>query len=342
MSLKNLNVKIKIPKSYKIKLDNEKVKKIYQKFEKKLNLNQSFIVAVSGGPDSLALAFLAKVYSLKKNIKSKFYIVDHKIRIGSTKEAKLVKKILKQNLINAEILSSKFSNKSKNIQSEARQKRFKLLFAKCDEFNINNILMGHHQDDLIENFFIRMARGSGLKGLISLSEKSKFQDKNIFRPLLDHKKEDLIFLSKYIFNFFVKDPSNSDEKFKRVRIRNLLNELKKNGLNNKKLLHTIENLKHSDDVVSFYVNNNIKENSIFSSKSQSMILNQKFFDQSYEVIFRSLSDLIKIVGKKYYSVRGKKLDRIISNIKNNTLFRVTLGGCLIEKVNQTTIISKEH
>ena len=73
-----------------------------------------------------------------------------------------------------------------------------------------------------------------------------------------------------------------------------------------------------------------------------MILNEKFFDQSYEVIFRSLSDLIKIVGKKYYSVRGKKLDRIISNIKNNTLFRVTLGGCLIEKVNQTTIISKEH
>ena len=48
------------------------------------------------------------------------------------------------------------------------------------------------------------------------------------------------------------------------------------------------------------------------------ILNQKFFDQSYEVIFRSLSDLIKIVGKKYYSVRGKKLDRIISNIKNKS------------------------
>ena len=71
------------------------------------------------------------------------------------------------------------------------------------EFKINNILIGHHQDDLIENFFIRMARGSGLKGLISLSEKSKFQDKNIFRPLLDHKKEDLIFLSKYIFNFLL-------------------------------------------------------------------------------------------------------------------------------------------
>tara|TARA_B100000073_G_scaffold187049_1_gene154858 strand:- start:429 stop:578 length:150 start_codon:yes stop_codon:yes gene_type:complete len=49
-----------------------------------------------------------------------------------------------------------------------------------------------------------------------------------------------------------------------------------------------------------------------------------------------------MVGKKYYPVRGKKLDRIISDIKNDSLSRVTLGGCIVEKVNQTIIISKEH
>ena len=86
MSLKNLNVKIKIPKILKNKLNNKKINKIYNNFEKSLNINESFVVAVSGGPDSLALAFLAKIYSIKKKFKCKFLIVDHKLRKESTKK----------------------------------------------------------------------------------------------------------------------------------------------------------------------------------------------------------------------------------------------------------------
>ena len=60
MSLKNLSAKIKIPKVLKDKLKNKKIGQIYKKFEKNLSINKNFIVAVSGGPDSLALAFLSK------------------------------------------------------------------------------------------------------------------------------------------------------------------------------------------------------------------------------------------------------------------------------------------
>ena len=95
MSLKNLSAKIKIPKHLKSYLENKRIKQIYKKFENSLILNESFAVAVSGGPDSLALAFLAKIYSLKKKISSKFFIVDHRLRPESTNEAKLVKNILK-------------------------------------------------------------------------------------------------------------------------------------------------------------------------------------------------------------------------------------------------------
>ena len=73
-----------------------------------------------------------------------------------------------------------------------------------------------------------------------------------------------------------------------------------------------------------------------------MILNKFFFHQPYEVIFRALSESIKLIGKKYYSPRGKKLDKIINDIQNNRSFRATLGGCIIEKVNETVIILKEH
>ena len=105
MSLKNLSVKIKIPKVLKNKLKNKKICQIYKKFANSISINENFIVAVSGGPDSLALAFLSKIYSIQKNLKVKFYIIDHKLRAESTAEAKYVKKLLKKLNINAEILS---------------------------------------------------------------------------------------------------------------------------------------------------------------------------------------------------------------------------------------------
>ena len=342
MSLKNLSAKTKIPKHLKSYLENKRINQIYKKFENSLILNESFAVAVSGGPDSLALAFLAKIYSLKKKISSKFFIVDHRLRSESTNEAKLVKNILKLYSINAEIISWKGIKPSKNIQSIARKKRFELLYIRCEKSKIKNILLGHHLDDLIENFFIRLDRGSGLKGLISLDVKSQYKDLNVVRPLLNQKKEDLIFLSKYVFNFFVDDPSNIDEKYKRTRIRKMIDELKKNGLDKEKLLQTIRNLKYSNDVVNFYVNKNLDKNMIYFEKKNELVLNKNFFIQSYEVVFRSLSDCLRMVGKKYYPVRGKKLDKIISDIIDDRLFRVTLGGCIMEKVNQTIIISKEH
>ena len=342
MSHKNLSAKIKIPRILKDKLNNKKINQIYKKFENSLNLNESFAVAVSGGPDSLALAFLSKIYSLKKNITSKFFIVDHKLRTGSTNEAKLVKKTLKRHFIKAEILTWKGKKPSKNVQSRARKKRYDLLFDKCKRLNINNILLGHHSEDLIENFFIRMIRGSGLKGLTSLEKKNSLNDVNLLRPLLNEKKKNLVFLSKGVFNFYVEDPSNNDDKYLRIRIRKLMYEFEKNGLEKKKILNTIKNLKNSNEVVNFYVNKNIKENTVSSNNGNKLILKNEFFNHSYEVIFRSLSDVLKIVGKRYYPVRGKKLNKFITSIENDKFFKITLGGCIIERVNQTIIITKEH
>ncbi len=342
MSLKNLSAKIKIPKVLKSKLNNKKISLIYKKFAKSINIDENFVVAVSGGPDSLALAFLSKIYSLQKKIRAKFYIIDHKLRPESTIEAKYVKKILGKFQINAEILYWYGKKPVNNIQSVARAKRFELLLSKCKKHGIKHILLGHHQEDLFENFFIRILRGSGLKGLVSLSEKTKLHNFIILRPLINQKKKDLVFISKKVFNFFVKDPSNNDEKFQRVRIRKLLKGLENDGLDQNKFIKTIENLKRSNDVVNYHVKKNLENNSFFSSKKKYLILNDKFFKQPYEIVFRSLTDSLSFVSKKYYSVRGKKIERIIKNIQKNSFSKSTLGSCLIEKVNQTVIISKEQ
>ena len=342
MSLKNLSAKIKIPKLLKQKLNNKRIIKIYKNFEKSLNLDENFIVAVSGGPDSLALAYLAKIYAVKKKLLFKCFIVDHKLRPESTKEANDVKKILKNISINAQILTWKGKKPLRNVQSIARKKRYELLFKNCEKYKIKHILLGHHQDDLLENFFIRILRGSGLKGLISLDKKNTIGNKHLLRPLLNEKKEDLIFISKTVFNFYVKDPTNKDEKYKRIMIRELIKKLQNNGLDKKKFLKTINNLKFSNKVVEYYVVENLKKNSFFSNKKNRLILNNTFFIQPYEVIFRSLSESIRMVGKKYYLARGKKVENIINNLKRSASYKSSLGGCIIEKVNESVIISKEH
>ena len=151
----------------------------------------------------------------------------------------------------------------------------------------------------------------------------------------------VIFISNKVFNFYVKDPSNNDDKYQRIRIRKLINNLQKNGLDKKKFYKTIMNLKHSNDVINFYIDENLKKNTSFFKQKNKVILNKFFFQHPHEVIFRSFSDTLKLVGKKYYSVRGKKLDNAIKNIQSNRLFKATLGGCIIEKVYQSVIITKE-
>tara|TARA_B100000674_G_C37807738_1_gene899604 strand:+ start:146 stop:1159 length:1014 start_codon:yes stop_codon:yes gene_type:complete len=337
-----LNVVNKIPKTLENNLNHKRIKKIYNNFEKKLKISENFIVAVSGGPDSLALAFLAKIYSIKKKLDVKFFIVDHKLREESSKEAKKTQKILKTYFIDAKILTWFGKKPLKNIQSIAREKRYQLLFSASDKHKTNNILLGHNENDLFENFFIRMLRGSGLKGLVSLDREVVINGKNLLRPLINEKKEDLRFIAKKVFNFYIDDPSNEDEKYLRVQIRKLIKEFQNKGFDRKKLITTIKNLKHSNNVVNHYVNENLRKNTFFSSKKKKLIIKNQYFNQPFEVILRSLSESVKFIGKRSYSVRGKKLAKIISKIENNRFYKQTLGGCIIEKVNQTIILSKEH
>jgi tRNA(Ile)-lysidine synthase len=173
-------------------------------------------------------------------------------------------------------------------------------------------------------------------------KKNKINDINLIRPLLDEKREDLEFLSNFVFNFYVQDPSNKNEKFLRIKIRQLIENLKINGLDKYKFVKTLKNLKSSNEVVNFYVRENFNRNTHYLKKENKLILNENFFLQPYEIVFRCLSNAIKMIGGKYYSVRGKKTDNLISKLQNNRSFKVTLGSCIIEKVNQTVIIYQEY
>jgi len=343
MNLKNLSAQNKIHKKILKHLSTKKISKVFREFSNSLIIKENLAVAVSGGPDSLALAYLAKCYSLKVSVKVKYFIVDHKLRKESSLEAKTVKNLLSKFDINCKILKWIGKKPFKNVQATARDKRYSLLANECKKNNIKYLLLGHHINDLFENFLIRIVRGSGLNGLISLSKNTKYknQNLNIVRPLLNIEKKDLLYISNEVFDFFVKDPSNINENYKRTRIRSLLHSLEKEGLDIKKLKLTINNLKDSDKSIKFYVDRNLKKNVVFLKIKNIYILNFNFFDQSHEIIFRSLTKLIQNLGKKYYPVRGKSINELIEKINKKSFTKVTLGGCFIERVNETILISQE-
>ena len=96
----------------------------------------------------------------------------------------------------------------------ARKARYEILSNYCRKNNVNTLLTAHNFEDQVETFFIRLSRGSGLKGLSSMSPLSKLGNKiELYRPLLDTKKKFLIKISKNIFGKYFKDPSNKNKKY---------------------------------------------------------------------------------------------------------------------------------
>tara|TARA_B100001250_G_scaffold189767_1_gene162991 strand:- start:941 stop:1990 length:1050 start_codon:yes stop_codon:yes gene_type:complete len=348
MKKKNLSAKKIIPNFLATKIKDPKIQKIYSIFKKNIEpySSKNICVAISGGSDSMAMAFLAKYHSINNNLGIFYCTVDHKLRINSTKEAKLTKKELKKYGINCKILTWKGSKKLKNIQSDARNKRYQLIFEECKKKNIDLILTAHQKEDIYENFFIRLIRGSGLKGLSTFNKLktniNKEYNISILRPLLSISKLDLNYITKNIFDYYVDDPSNNNDSFLRVKIRKLLKTLNSEGLDMKKFKLTLENLHKSNSSIEFYVEQNIKNNSKLINNKKAIILSEKFFNNPYEIVFRSLNELIHKFGNKKNYSRGKKVSKLIKQLKfNEKLKRITLSGCIFEKVNKSIIISKE-
>ena len=339
MSKKNSSV----PKLKNLSLKN-KTSLIYSNFKSQLDSStkkNSYLVAVSGGPDSLALSALSQTYSIENKKRFFFVLVDHGIRTSSSKEAQNVKILLKKKGINLTILKNK-KKIDKNVQSNAREIRYKLLLNFCKKYKIKFIMTGHHRDDQIETFLIRLSRGSGIQGLSSMRKVSSLNKTTIlFRPLLDEKKEDLIFLAKYYFGKIFKDPSNTNQKYLRTKIRSLIKQFEKSGIKSDSVINSINNLASTRDTLNFYIKR-IEKNCIIKNGNTISINLKKFLLENNEIQLKIFSSCIKKVSKNYYPPRAKKVLSLLSRVRSNEKLKATLGGCVIIRHKKNLIISKEE
>ena len=316
-------------------LEDKKINHIYFSFREKISSfigKERFAIAVSGGSDSLALSVLAKLYSLENDNDFVSLIIDHKLRKESAEEARVTYKNLTQNKIKAKILTYQGEKFSSNIQKKARDLRYDLFHKYCAKNKIKFLILAHHQDDLIENFYIRLIRGSGIKGLTSLQNIFEY-NKNFYllRPLLNFNKQELLSVTKKSYSSWIEDPSNKNDKFLRVRIRKMQTKLQKEGFDPKRIIKTIDNLNTAKDSLDFYIFKSEKKYLNFYKEGYATLKSSIFNNEAQEVIFRVIIKAIHFVSGEYYPPRSDSLKGLMKNLLAKSFKSSTLGGCLIEK-----------
>nr|WP_294849607.1 tRNA lysidine(34) synthetase TilS [uncultured Sphingomonas sp.] len=177
-------------------------------------------VAVSGGPDSLALLLLAA--AARPNL-VEAVTVDHGLRPESAAEAAMVAQVCAERGITHTVLRADWTDiPAANIQAEARAMRYRLLHRWARERALGAIATAHHADDQAETTLMRLARGSGLTGLAGIRRMRNADGLRIVRPLLDWRKAELVDIARHAGLAPVDDPSNRDDRYARTRARALL------------------------------------------------------------------------------------------------------------------------
>src|SRR4051794_27035418 len=179
-------------------------------------------VAVSGGPDSLALLLLA---TAARPGLVEAATIDHGLRPEAREEAALVAQVCDQLGVPHAILTARWSELPETaIQERARKQRYLLLGYWAEERGLDALATAHHAEDQAETLLMRLARGAGVRGLAGMRPRSVSPGAHVrlVRPLLGWRRAELEQVCSAAGVTPAADPSNEDERFERVRVRHAL------------------------------------------------------------------------------------------------------------------------
>jgi tRNA(Ile)-lysidine synthase len=200
------------------------------------------ILAVSGGPDSTALLWLAARWRKARSKGPKLIAVtiDHGLRPAAKREAAAVKRLSRQLGIAHRTKRWSGPKPLSGLQAKARAARYRLLAAAATRAGALHVLTAHTLDDQAETVLIRLTRGSGIGGLAAMARVSPLpegagSDILVVRPLLGIPKSRLIATLHKVGIGFAEDPSNRDPRFTRPRLRAAMPGLEREGLTARRL-----------------------------------------------------------------------------------------------------------
>ncbi len=291
-------------------------------------------VAVSGGPDSLALALLAKRWVDACRGQLTALIVDHGLRPGSCDEAHHAQAQLWALGIPAEVLTWRGNKPASGVQAAARTARYRLLRHWCRENGVLHLLTGHHGDDQRETIAMRRARRSGVVGLAGMSAIVEGGGGRLLRPLLGQRRADLRAFLAIQGVSWIDDPSNRDERFERARLR----RTPLRGL-------------AAEEVEGAAKQRQEYERQVLSILARAASLHPFGFctldvgalrAETRDIVTGALANVLAWVGGRSYPPGPDSADRLRTRVLDLAPGRsATLAGCLVARRRATLEISRE-
>lgn len=187
-------------------------------------------VAVSGGPDSMALMALAAEWALRHDKRIVIYTVDHQLRPEAAAECAMVAREAATLGLEARVLVWRQTKPAAGLQAAARKARYRLIGAAMRADGIGVLATAHHRDDQAETVLMRLAHGSGIEGLSGMRRMAEVEGITIFRPLIEVSRAALAEFVAHKPLTPVADPSNADSQYERVRWRSLMPAFAEQGL----------------------------------------------------------------------------------------------------------------
>ena len=311
----------------------EKVRKTIREYNL-IEKNDSIVVGVSGGPDSMTL--LSILLKLKEEYNLKIYVahVNHMLRENAIKDEEYVKEFCKKNNIEIFIKKaniSEIAQKEKiGLEEAGRNVRYNFFEEVLKNTESNKIAIAHNLNDKVETIIMNTLRGSGVSGLKGIEAKRK----KYIRPLIEIEKYEI---EKYCIENKINprhDESNDDNTYTRNKIRNIVIPYIKNEFNPniiKTLNRLSEIIKEEDEYVQSETEKIFKEILLTDEKNKIEFDPRKFNEQE-KVIQKNLILLaIKKVKGSTQGIEKVNIDDIIKLCNNN------IGNKLIRPIKQLEI-----
>jgi tRNA(Ile)-lysidine synthase len=297
-------------------------------------------VAVSGGPDSMAL--LRLLADLPDGPRLHALTVDHGLRPEAAAEAaQVAAQVASWPRVTHHILSRAAPDKdAARVMESAREDRYVLMAAWCVEHGIPVLLTAHHRDDQAETFLFRLAKGSGLDGLAGIRAVSAYDERlTLVRPLLGVAKAELVTLCETRGVPFASDPTNANTKFARSRLRAAMEILAAEGLSPKRLAVTALRFARARGALEYYAKRAF-DAALVSRSGNETILNAEILRAEPEETRRRVIAMVlaAMEDERGYSPRMEALEELTARLFDDPGFtRSSLRHCVIARRRDGTI-----
>lgn len=300
-------------------------------------------LAVSGGPDSVALMRLAASWRASRKAPALSVLcVDHGLRSGSREEAEQVGRLASALGLRHAILTWEHERlPAAGLQERARIARYDLMAAYCHAHNIPALVTAHTLDDQAETFLMRLGRGSGLDGLAAIPERGEWAGIVVLRPLLEVPKARLLTTLETAGVASVSDPSNADPRFERARLRKSAGALAALGLTPEAIALSAKRLRRARAALDAATRDFLGRHCRMSEAGYALADAAALAAAPEEIALRALARMIEAVGGSGERVRLAKLEALLAALKRQPGKAHTLGRCRIEPIGDRLGIFRE-